>query len=147
MAPHHPDPLVALLPHRPPFRFLDVVVACRPGASVEARWRVTGEEPWLAGHFPGHPVVPGVLQVEALAQAGAVAVLADAAHAGRLPLLGGVEEARFRRPVGPGDEVTLEVELERLSARGGWGRGRASVAGEETARGRILFVLAPDERC
>lgn len=137
--------LVALLPHRPPFRFVDAVDACEPGRSVTARWRITGDEAWLAGHFPGNPVVPGVLQLEALAQAGGVAVLADERYAGRLPLLAGVEDVRFRRIVRPGDEVTLQVDLERLGRRGGWGRGRASVHGEETASGRILFLLAPPE--
>ena len=136
------DPLVALLAHRPPFRFVDAVDTCEPGVRVTARWRITGDEPWLAGHFPGRPVVPGVLLTEALAQAGAIGVLADASHAGRLPLLGGVTDARFRRMVVPGDEVVLDVALERLGRRGGWGAGRATVAGEEAARGRIFFVLA-----
>lgn len=132
-----------LLPHRPPFRFVDAVDACTPGTSVTARWGITGDEVWLAGHFPGNPVVPGVLQIEALAQAGAIAVLADEAHRDRLPLLGGVEDARFRRMARPGDEITLQVDLERVGRRGGWGRGRATVDGEETASGRILFLLAP----
>lgn len=135
------ESLVALLPHRPPFRFVDSVDACDPGRSVAARWQITGDEPWLAGHFPGNPVVPGVLQLEALAQAGAVALLADPDHAGRLPLFGGVEEVRFRGQVRPGDEVRLEVEIERVGGRGGWGRGRATVAGAEVCRGRLLFVI------
>ena len=83
-----------------------------------------------------------MLQLEALAQTGAVAVLADPEHAGRLPLFGGVEDVRFRRKVVPGDEVTLEVTIVRLGGRGGWGRGLATVGGDETCRARLLFVLA-----
>lgn len=135
--------LVALLPHRPPFRFVDAVDAHEPGTSVQARYRVRGDEDFLAGHFPGNPVFPGVLQLESLAQAGAIALLSDERYAGSLPLFGGVEEARFRRMVKPGDEMTLAVELERLSRRGGWGRGVASVAGEECCRARLFFVIAP----
>ena len=119
--------LIALLPHRPPFRFIDAVDHCDPGAAVIARWQIEGDEPWLAGHFPGNPVVPGVLQLEALAQAGAIAVLATPEYAGRLPLFGGVEDVRFRRQVTPGAEIVLTVEIERLSGRGGWGRGTATV--------------------
>jgi 3-hydroxyacyl-[acyl-carrier-protein] dehydratase len=136
------DELVGLLPHRPPFRFVDAVDAHEPGVSVTARYTVTGDEPFLAGHFPGNPVFPGVLQLEALAQAGAIAVLSDARYAGRLPLFGGVEEVRFRRIVRPGDVLVLTVEMERLSARGGWGRGVARVGDEECCRARLLFALA-----
>jgi 3-hydroxyacyl-[acyl-carrier-protein] dehydratase len=141
MPAQEPD-LVALLPHRPPFRFVDAVDEHEPGQRVRARYRVTGEEPFLAGHFPGNPVFPGVLQLEALAQAGAIAVLSDARYAGKLPLFGGVEDVRFRRIVRPGDDIVLEVEIERLSARGGWGRGRATVADEECCRARLLFAIA-----
>jgi 3-hydroxyacyl-[acyl-carrier-protein] dehydratase len=136
------DELVALLPHRPPFRFVDAVDAHEPGASVTARYRVTGEEAFLAGHFPGNPVFPGVLQLEALAQAGAIALLSDERYAGSLPLFGGVEAVRFRRMVRPGDEITLSVEIERLSRRGGWGKAVATVGGEECCRARLLFVIA-----
>lgn len=137
----HPDPFVALLPHRPPFRFVDAVDNCVAGASVTARYRVTGEEAFLAGHFPGNPVFPGVIQLEALAQAGAIGVLADERYTGKLPLFGGVEKVRFRRMVKPGDELILEVALERLSARGGWGHGIARVDGATTCEGRIFFAI------
>lgn len=137
-----PSDLVDLLPHRPPFRFIDAVDRCEPGVAVTARWRITGDEPWLAGHFPLNPIVPGVLQLEALAQAGAVAVLADDRFRDRLPLFGGVEDCRFRRPVRPGDELLLVVEIERLSPRGGWGRATATVEGIETCRARLLFAFA-----
>jgi 3-hydroxyacyl-[acyl-carrier-protein] dehydratase len=137
------DPLVALLPHRPPFRFVDVIDDCAPGVSVRARYRVTGEEAFLAGHFPGEPVFPGVLQVEALAQTGAAMVLADPRFTGRLLLFGGVEATRFRRLVRPGDELLLEVEMERLGARGGWCRAKASVHGETSCEARLFMAVAP----
>jgi 3-hydroxyacyl-[acyl-carrier-protein] dehydratase len=136
------DDPVALLPHRPPFRFVDTVDELKAGERVTARYRVTGEEPFLAGHFPGNPVFPGVLQLEALAQAGGIALLADDRYAGKLPLFGGVEGVRFRRIVRPGDELVLSVEMERLSARGGWGSGVAQVDGAECCRARLLFALA-----
>jgi 3-hydroxyacyl-[acyl-carrier-protein] dehydratase len=137
------DDPVGLLPHRPPFRFVDTVDELQAGESVVARYRVTGDEPFLAGHFPGNPVFPGVIQLEALAQAGGIALLADERYTGKLPLFGGVEDVRFRRVVKPGDTLLLEVTLEKLSARAGWGRGRASVDGDTTCEARLLFVIAP----
>jgi len=133
---------VGLLPHRPPFLFVDAVDALEPGESARARYRVKGDEPFLAGHFPGNPIFPGVIQLEALAQAGAIALLSDPRYAGTLPLFGGVEDVRFRRMVVPGDELVLDVTLERLSSRGGWGRGLATVNGDKTCEARLFFAIA-----
>ena len=137
------DDLIGLLPHRPPFVWVDAVDVYEPGHRVEARYHVTGEESFLAGHFPGNPVFPGVIQLEALAQAGSLALLADPRYAGKLPLFGGVDEVRFRRVVRPGDVITLEFTIEKLSGRGGWGRGRASVDGQTCCEGRLMFVMGP----
>ena len=142
MALPNSDDLVALLPHRPPFRFVDTVDELDPGGTVVARYRVTGDEAFLAGHFPGNPVLPGVIQLEALAQAGALGVLSDPRYTGKLPLFGGVEKVRWRRLVRPGDELTLSVTLERLSARGGWGSGRATVGDELACEARLFFAFA-----
>jgi 3-hydroxyacyl-[acyl-carrier-protein] dehydratase len=136
------DALVALLPHRPPFRFVDAVDEIDPGGTVVARYRVTGEEAFLAGHFPGNPVFPGVIQLEALAQTGAIGVLSDERYQDKLPLFGGVEKVRWRRLVRPGDELVMSVTLDRLSARGGWGTGRVTVEGQLACEARIFFALA-----
>ena len=130
-----------VLPHRPPFLFVDEVTALVPGESATGTWHLTGEEWFFPGHFPGRPTLPGVLMCEAIAQVGAAAVLADERFAGKLPLFGGLDKARFRRQVVPGDELVLEVQLGRMSARAGKGSGRALVGGEVACECELLFVI------
>jgi 3-hydroxyacyl-[acyl-carrier-protein] dehydratase len=131
-----------VLPHRPPFLLLDEVQELVIGVSATGRWRLTGDEAFFTGHFPGRPTLPGVLMLESIAQLGAYAVLSDEAYAGKLPLFGGVDKARFRRQVVPGDTLTVEIELGRMSARAGKGHGRAHVDGETACEADLLFVFA-----
>jgi len=130
-----------LLPHRPPFLFVDEILDLVPGVSARGRWSLTGDEWFFPGHFPGRPTLPGVLMCEAIAQMGAIAVIAAGAAAGRLPLFGGLDAARFRRQVGPGDELILEVTLGRLSARAGKGSGRALIGDTVACECDLMFVL------
>ena len=135
-----PSP-VDVLPHRPPFLFIDRLTALEPGVSAVGEWTLTGDEWFFPGHFPGRPTLPGVLMCEAIAQLGAMAVLTDQRFAGKLPLFGGLDGARFRRQVGPGDTLEMTVELGRMSARAGKGTGRATVDGELACQCDLLFVL------
>jgi 3-hydroxyacyl-[acyl-carrier-protein] dehydratase len=130
-----------VLPHRPPFLFVDEVTALEPGVSASGLWRLSGDEAFFAGHFPGRPTLPGVLMCESIAQLGAIAVLSDPRFTGRLPLFGGLDGARFRRQAAPGDTLELEVSLARLSARAGRGSGRALLRGEVACECELLFVM------
>ena len=136
------ETIEAIIPHRPPFLLVDEIVELDPGRKVVGRLTVPEDGWWFPGHFPGRPTTPGVLLLESMAQCGGVAVLADPVYTGRLPLFGGVERARFRRQVVPGDTVLLECEMTHLSARGGKGHGRATVEGTIAAEADLLFILA-----
>jgi 3-hydroxyacyl-[acyl-carrier-protein] dehydratase len=137
--------IMRIIPHRYPFLLVDRVVELEPGKRVVAIKNVTANEPQFTGHFPERPIMPGVLMVEALAQAGAVAVLSLPEYAGKLVLFAGIDECRFRRTVLPGDTLRLEVTLEKL--RGVFGRGRAvaSVDGEVAVETSISFVIPRDQ--
>jgi 3-hydroxyacyl-[acyl-carrier-protein] dehydratase len=132
---------IDVIAHRPPFLFVDEITALEPGVSARGTWTLTGDEWFFAGHFPGRPTLPGVLMCEAVAQVGAIAVLSDDRFTGKLPLFGGLDGARFRRQVGPGDTLTLEVSLGRMSARAGKGAGRALVGEQVACECELLFVV------
>lgn len=129
----------AILPHRPPMLLLDEVLELVPGVRVVARKTVREED--CAGHFPGNPIMPGVLMVEALAQAGAVAVLVEEENRGKLALFAGIDDVRFKRVVRPGDELTLTCEIEQVRGPIGKGRARATVGDELAVRGTLTFAV------
>jgi 3-hydroxyacyl-[acyl-carrier-protein] dehydratase len=134
----------AILPHRDPFLLLDEVTELEPGVRVVARKRVREDEWYLAGHFPGRPIMPGVLMVEALAQTGAVAVLSEEENRGKLALFAGIDGVRFKRLVMPGDELELVCELERVRGPIGRGKARATVDGELAVRGTLTFAVSEE---
>jgi 3-hydroxyacyl-[acyl-carrier-protein] dehydratase len=131
----------AILPHREPFLLIDEVLELVPGERVVAKKTVREDEWYLRGHFPGRPVMPGVLIVEAMAQTGAVAVLSEEENRGRLALFAGIDDTRFKRIVEPGDELQLECTLEQVRGPIGKGKARATVDGELAARGVLTFAV------
>lgn len=132
---------IDVLPHRSPFLFVDRISALEVGVSAVGHWKLNGDEWFFPGHFPGRPTLPGVLMCEAIAQLGAYALLTSPEHSSKLPLFGGIDTARFRRQVVPGDELELRAELGRISARAGKGSGQALVNGEVACELDLMFVF------
>ena len=133
----------AILPHRPPMLLVDEVLELEPGQRVVALKTVTEEN--CAGHFPGNPIMPGVLMVEALAQAGAVAALSLEENRGRLALFAGIDDVRFKRIVRPGDVLRLECTLETVRGPIGRGKAKATVDGELAVRGTLTFAVGDEQ--
>uniref|UniRef100_UPI00047F73EE 3-hydroxyacyl-ACP dehydratase FabZ n=1 Tax=Carboxydothermus ferrireducens TaxID=54265 RepID=UPI00047F73EE len=134
--------IMNILPHRYPFLLVDKILEVVPGEKAVGIKNVTINEPFFQGHFPGRPIMPGVLLLEAMAQVGAVAILTDERYAGKLPMFAGIDGARFRKPVLPGDQVVFEVGLLKIKGSLGKARGSGKVNGELVVEAEILFALA-----
>lgn len=134
-----------IIPHRDPFLFLDEVIELVPGEMVVALKAVKLEEPHFKGHFPDQPIMPGVLIVEALAQAGAVAALSAPGNEGKLVLFAGIDGVRFKQRVVPGDTLRLEVEMTRMRGAIGKANARATVEGKLACKAELTFAIAERE--
>lgn len=133
--------IMEIIPHRYPFLLLDRVEEIIVGEKVIAKKNVTINEPFFQGHFPGEPVMPGVLIIEALAQAGAVALLSMPDFKGKTAYFGAMDKVRFRQKVVPGDTLTLEVEILKVKSVAGTGKGIAKVNGKKVAEAEITFMI------
>ena len=135
------EQIAALLPHRYPFALVDRILDYEPGQWAIGRKCVSRNEEFFCGHFPGQPVMPGVLILESLAQTGAVAALSIPENKGKLALFGGIKNARFRKQVTPGDVLTLHCELVEQRGPVGIGKASAYVDGKCAATAELTFVL------
>ena len=135
------DAIQSILPHRSPFLLLDEVVDLVPGERVAATYRVPEDGWWFAGHFPERPVMPGVLIVEAMAQTGAVAVLAEEENRGRIAFFAGIDDCRFKRVVSPGETLSLVCEIDQVRGPIGRGKATAHVGDALAARGTLTFAV------
>jgi len=130
-----------IIPHRHPFILVDKVVELEEGKRVKAIKNVTVSEPFFEGHFPDYHVMPGVLIVEALAQAGAIAILQDEKYKGKKAFFAGIDKCRFKKQVTPGDTLELHVEIEKIKGPIGKGKALATVNGEKACSAEITFAI------
>jgi 3-hydroxyacyl-[acyl-carrier-protein] dehydratase len=137
--------IMRILPHRYPFLLVDRVIELEPGKRAVAIKAVTANEPQFTGHFPGRPIMPGVLMVEALAQTAGIAVLTLEEYRGKIGLFAGIDECRFRRLVVPGDTLRLEVTVEKLRGMFGRVKAVATVDGEVAVEATLSIIVPRDQ--
>ncbi|QSQ09105.1 3-hydroxyacyl-[acyl-carrier-protein] dehydratase FabZ [Koleobacter methoxysyntrophicus] len=130
-----------IIPHRYPFLLVDRILEMEPGVRAVGIKNVTINEPFFQGHFPGNPIMPGVLIVEALAQVGAAALLSVEENRGKLGIFTGIDKLRFRKQVIPGDQLRLEVQVLKIKGPMGKAKASAAVNGEIAAEGELMFAL------
>ena len=133
--------IMDIIPHRYPFLLIDTIEELEPGTRALGRKCVSVNEPFFQGHFPGNPVMPGVLIIEALAQVGAVAMLSQPDFQGRTAYFAGIDKARFRRKVVPGDVLLLETEIIKVIGPIGIGRAVAKVGDQVAAQAELTFSI------
>ena len=142
MALLNQEQIKEIIPHRDPFLLIDEVLELEPGVRVVATKHLKEDEDWFRGHFPEHPVQPGVLMIEMLAQAGAVCALSLPENKGKLAMFAGIDKARFKREVRPGDTLRLEVEIIKNRGAVGVGKADATVDGKKAVTAEIMFAIS-----
>ncbi len=135
------EQIMEIIPHRDPFLLIDEIEEMEIGKRIVAKKYMKPDEFWFKGHFPDYPVVPGVLMLEMLAQAGAVSMLSMPENKGKIGFFGGVKDAKFRQQVVPGDTLILEVEIIKVKGPVGIGKGIATVNGKKAVSAEISFII------
>jgi 3-hydroxyacyl-[acyl-carrier-protein] dehydratase len=135
------DAIMAIIPHRDPFLLVDRILELEPGVRAVGELEVRPDAFWVPGHFPGYPVMPGVLIVEAMAQVGAVALLSLEENSGKLAFFAGIDKVRFKRQVVPGDTLQMEIAITKARASIGFGEATARVGGEVACAGTLMFAI------